>query len=459
MVSSYSPGALSSASLSPEKLAIIEDVVSKACKNGADAADALLYESTSLSAAYRLGKLEDIERSESQDLGLRVLVGRKQTCVSSSDISEKALGPLVERAVAMARLAPEDPYCGLAPKDRLAKSVIDLDLHDPTEPSSEQLSTRAAEAEEAGLAVANITNSNGAGAGWGRTAVALCTSDGFLGSYGATSHSLSCSLLAGEGMGMESDYDFATARHLADLPLASDIGKKAAEKAVRKLSPQRVETQSVPVVYDPRVANRLVGHFAGAISGSSVTRGTSFLKEKMGHPVFASGVTVIDEPHRKRGLGSKPFDGEGIANKTHTLIDDGCLTTWILNSATAKQLGLETTGHASRGTGGPPGSSTSNLYMAAGSLSRTELMSDIKSGFYVTDLIGSGVNGVTGDYSLGAGGFWIEDGEISFPVNEVTIAGNLKEMFREITPANDLVFRYGTNAPTLRVEGMTVAGQ
>jgi len=436
---------------------IVERLIGKAIKAGADAADALIVEGLSMGASYRLGKLEDVDRSEGQDLGLRVFMGKRQAIASSNDFSDAALDELADRVVAMAKLAPEDPHCGLAPKDRLAADWPDLDLFDPAEPSSQDLADRAAAAEEAGLAVKGITNSEGAGASWGRGSVVLATSEGFVGGYVSSSQSVSCSLIAGEGLGMETDYDFASARHLSDLEGAADVGRRAGERTVARLGPKKVGTQKVPVFYDPRVARSLIGHFAGAITGPSVARGTSFLKNKMGEAVFGEHITIIDDPHRKRGLASKPFDGEGVANKMWTLIEGGVLTTWLLHAASAHQLGLETTGHAARGTGGPPGVSSTNLYMAAGEQSPAELMSDVKAGLYITDLIGQGVNGVTGDYSRGAVGFWIENGVLTHPVNELTVAGNLKDMFLHLTPANDLEFRYGTNAPTIRIDGMTVA--
>lgn len=437
---------------------IVQALVAEAIKAGADAADALVAEGISHAAAWRLGKIEDIERSEGQDLGLRVMIGQRQAVVSSSDLSKEGLQPLAERAVAMAKLAPEDPYCGLAPEDRLAKSFPDLDLIDPVEPGSDRLIELARTAEEAALAIKGVTNSSGAGASWGRSGIVLATSAGFVGSYGATSQGVSVSVVAGDGEAMESDYDFTQARHAEDLEAAETIGKSAGERVIKKLGARKVESQSVPVVYDPRISSGLIGHLAGAISGSSIARGSSFLKDRMGEQIFKSGIRIVDDPHRKRGHGSKPFDGEGIANGQVNLVEDGCLTTWLLDTATARQLGLEPTGHASRGIGGPPSPGTSNLYMEPGALSPAELMADIKSGFYVTGLIGSGVSGITGDYSRGASGFWIEDGQITFPVNEITIAGNLKTMFPEMTPANDLEFKGRVNAPTIRIDGMMIAG-
>ncbi|MEQ8949202.1 metallopeptidase TldD-related protein, partial [Parvibaculum sp.] len=335
----------------------------------------------------------------------------------------------------------------------------DLDIEDKSPvPSAEQLAAVAAEAEEAALAVPGVTNSSGAGASFGRSGVALVTSAGFAGSYAGTSSSFSCSVLAGEGTAMERDYEFSSARHANDLKSAAEIGRMAGEKAVRRLHPRKAGSQSVPIVYDPRVSGGLVDHFASAISGAAIARGTSFLKKSMGQRVFANGISIVDDPHMKRGLRSKPFDGEGVKNRRTQLIEDGTLTTWLLDTATARQLGLETTGHAARGTGGPPSPSTTNLYMEAGCLSVKELIADIKQGLYITELIGMGINGVTGDYSRGASGFWIENGEIVYPVSEITVAGNLRDMFLEMTPADDLAFHYGTNAPTIRVEGMTVAG-
>jgi PmbA protein len=308
------------------------------------------------------------------------------------------------------------------------------------------------------MAVAGVTNSEGGGASFSRSAVALATSTGFYGRYAATNHSLGVAVLAGEGTGMERDYDHASARHAGDLRKPAEIGRTAGEKAVKRLNPRSMKSQSVPVVFHPDEAAGLLGHFAGAISGSAIARGVSFLKDRMGEQVFAHRIQVIDDPHRVRGLRSKPFDGEGVANARRALIEDGKLTSWMLDCASAKQLGLATTGHASRGTGGPPSPSSTNLYLQAGTVPVKALIADIKQGFYVTELMGMGVNGVTGDYSRGASGFWIENGEIAFPVSEVTIAGNLKDMFARLTPADDLEFRHGVNAPTVRIEGMTLAG-
>ena len=438
--------------------AILGSLLEAARKTGADAADALFVEGVSSSVSYRLGKLEDVERSESYDLGLRVFVGQRVAFVSSTDFSADALSVLPGRAVAMARLAPEDKYAGLAPKERLATSLPELDLEDAAEPSAELLIERAREVEGAALAVMGVTNSEGGGASFSRNAVALATSSGFYGRYAGTSHGIGVAVLAGSGTGMERDYDHASARHAGDLRSPQEIGRSAGEKAVKRLNPRSMKSQSVPVVFHPDEAAGLLGHLAGAISGSAIARGVSFLKDRLGTDVFASGINVIDDPHRVRGLRSKPFDGEGVANSRRALIENGKLTSWLLDCASARQLGLATTGHAARGTGGPPSPSSTNLYLEAGKLSVKELIADIRQGFYVTELMGMGVNGVTGDYSRGAAGFWIENGEIAFPVSEVTIAGNLKDMFGRLVPANDLEFRHGVNAPTVRIEGMTLAG-
>lgn len=436
----------------------LERLIDASKRAGADAADALLVESVSSGVSYRLGKLEDVERAESHDLGLRVFIGNKVAFVSSTDFAPDSLSQLPERAVAMARLAPDDKYAGLAPRERLAKNFPSLELEDPHEPSADALVALARDVEGSAMSVAGVTNSEGGGASFSRSAVSLATSEGFLGGYAGTSFGIGVAVLAGEGTAMERDYDQASARHAKDLQAAETVGRSAGERAVRRLNPRKVMSQAVPIVYDPRVSAGLVGHLAGAISGAAIARGVSFLKEMMGKAVFSSGVNIVDDPHRVRGLRSKPFDGEGVANHAWTIIENGVLKTWLLDCASANQLSLVTTGHAARGTGGPPSPSPTNLYMTAGTITPSDLMSDIKQGFYVTELIGMGVNGVTGDYSRGAAGFWIENGRIAFPVSEVTIAGNLKDMYQHLTPANDLEFRYGTNAPTVRVEGMTIAG-
>ncbi|MDA0261866.1 MAG: metallopeptidase TldD-related protein, partial [Proteobacteria bacterium] len=385
-------------------------------------------------------------------------IGKQQGFVSSSYTSSRALNELVDRAVAMAKAVTDDPYCGLADPELLAKDFPDLDLFDPDEPSTEALVMRAAATEDAARSVAGITNSEGASASWGRSAIALCTSQGFHGAYSASRHSVAAAVIAGEGTGMERDWEYSSARYAADLDRPDDVGRMAGERTVRRLNPRKVASSQVPIVFEPRVASSLVRHLAGAITGTAVARGTSFLKDQMGQAVFGKGVDIIDDPHRPRGLASKPFDAEGVANRRYTLIDDGVLTTWLLDSSSARQLGLTSTGHAGRGTASPPSPGTTNLFLAAGDQTPADLMGDIADGLYVTELIGFGVNAVTGDYSRGAAGFWVENGELTYPVSELTIAGNLKEMFKALTPANDLEFGRGVDAPTIRIDGMTVAG-
>jgi len=444
---------------SANALDFLSDLIARARRAGADAADAVFVQGTSISHARRLGKLEKLERAEGQDLGLRVFVGKQQAIVSSSDRSAATIAELVQRAVDMARAAPEDPYCGIADAAELARTLPDLDLDDPVEPSTDALVERARVAEETALAVKGITNSEGAEANWGRSIVALAASNGFAASYGRSSHTVSVAVIAGEGTGMERDYDYASTLHAADLEAPEAIGRRAAERALRRLNPRKVATTKVPIVLDPRVSGGMLRHLAGAINGVSIARGTSFLKSKLGQPVFPASVTVIDDPFRRRGLASKPVDGEGVAPMRRAIVDKGVLTTWLLDLRSARQLGLKSTGHAARGTSSPPSPSATNLYLEPGTIAPETLIGAIKDGLYVTEFIGMGVNGVTGDYSRGASGFWIENGALAYPVSEITVAGNLVEMFKNITAASDLVFRYGVDAPTLRVDGMTVAGR
>ncbi len=440
-------------------LDLLDSLLKKAKAAGADAADAVYIESVSLAVAQRLGMAEKLERSESMDVGLRVFSGKSQAIVSSSDTAPDSLDELVERAVAMSKSVPEDPYCGIADPDQLATEIVEIDAFDPTQPDAETLIDWANRAEAAARAVDGVTNSEGAEAGWGRADVAVAASNGFAQSYSGSHFSLSAAVLAGTGTAMERDYDYSGSVYAEDLRSPEEIGRVAGEKAVKRLNPKKAKSEQVPVVYDTRVARGMLSHLATAVNGSSIARNTSFLKDNMGKQVVSDGITIVDDPHRPRGLRSKPFDGEGVANQKRNLIEDGKLTTWFLDLRSSRQLNLETTGHASRGTGSPPGPSATNLYLEAGKTNVAGLISDIKSGFYVTELIGFGVNGLTGDYSRGAAGYWIENGEIAYPVSEVTIAGNLKEMFLNLTPANDLVFRYGVDSPTIRVDGMTVAGK
>jgi PmbA protein len=438
---------------------IADRLVREARRAGADAADAVAVRSVSLSVEVRDGAVEESERAEGDDLGLRVLIGRKQAIASTNDLSPAATAALVERAVAMARVAPEDKFAGLADPALLAHDFPDLDLLDPDLPTVAALEAQARAAEQAGLAVRGVSKSGGASAAAGIGGMVLVTSTGFHGAYLGSSHSVSMTAIAGEGTGMERDYDFSSAPHASDLEAPDKIGRTAGERAVERLNPRKVATRKVPVVFDPRVAGTLVSHLSGAANGAAVARKTSFLKDKMGARLFADGIRIVDDPFRKRGLRSRPFDGEGVKGETLALIEDGVLQTWLLDCASARELGLATNGRAARGVSSTPSPSSTNLHLAAGKQTPDELIADIKDGFYITDLIGSGVNGVTGDYSRGASGFWIENGKRTYAVSEVTIAGHLLEIFRSLTPANDLTFRYGINAPTVRIEGLTVAGQ
>jgi PmbA protein len=435
------------------------DVVARATRAGADAADSVVVSSGSTEVSVRLGKVEDIQRSESGDLGLRVFVGSRSASASTSDLSRGAIDALVERTVAMARLAPEDPFAALAPADRLAHGPFDdFDGDDGIDVEPEALRLRALEAEDAARAVDGVTNSEGGGASHGTGMTAIATSTGFGGARGGSSHAVSASVLAGEGARMQRDYFSHSTRHLSDLDAASAIGTEAGRRAVARLDPERLKSGPMTVVFARRVAGSLLGHFAGAINGAAIARKTSFLIEELGKAVFAAGISIIDDPWRARGMRSRAFDGEGIATKPTTLIDNGVLTQWIADVAAAKQLGIDPTGHAWRGVSGAPGAGLSNVHLAAGTQSPETLMADIVDGFYVTELIGMGVNGLTGDYSRGASGFRIVNGEIAGPVAEVTIASNLKDMFAALIPADDLEFRYATNAPTVRIDGMTLAG-
>jgi PmbA protein len=440
------------------QLTLLSDILDAAKKAGADAADAVVYNAASLSVACRMGELEKLERAESNDLGLRVFVGRRQAMVSSTDFEPSTLKEVVERAVAMATAAPEDPYCGLADPGQIVTDPPSIDICDNSEPANEALIDAARAAEDAARAVPGITNTEGAETGWSRAEIAIAATNGFARTYSTSSHSLAASVIAGEGTAMERDYDYTSAVYYDDLEKPVDIGRSAGERAVKRLNARKVKTQQVPVIYDPRISGGLVRHYAGGINGSSIARGTSFLKDSMGKKIFADGINIIDDPHRPRGFRSKPFDAEGLPNTKKALAENGVLTTWVLDLAAARQLGLESTGNASRGTSSPPSPAVTNLYMEPGIQSPAELMADIENGFYITELIGMGINMITGDYSRGATGFWIENGEITYPVSEMTIAGSLKDMFANLVPADDLVFRYGTDAPTIRIDGMTVAG-
>ncbi len=441
------------------RLDLLAAVLARAKTLGADAADAVVVDSTAISVAHRLGKPEGIERAESADLGLRVFLGKRQAVASTTDLRPEGIDGLAEQALAMVRAAPDDKWCGLADPALLARDIPDLDIADAAEPAPERLQEMAAAAEDAARAHSGITNSEGGEAGWSRRHVALANSDGFTGAYAATHAGISVSVLAGSGTGMERDYDYESKTHLADLGDPAALGRSAAERTLRRLNPRKAATARVPVVFENRLAGRLLRALAGAIAGPTIARGTSFLKSAMGKEIFPSAITIVDDPHRRRGLHSKPFDGEGVANRRTVLVENGVLKTWLLDSTSARQLGLATTGHAARGTSSPPSPAPTNLYMEPGAVTFAELIADIKAGLLVTELMGMGVNAVTGDYSQGAAGFWIENGALAYPVSEITIAANLKDMFRNLAAASDLVFRSGTDAPSLRIEGMTVAGK
>lgn len=437
-------------------------LVAAATRAGADAAEAMLFEGRSVSVQRRLGALEQVERAESRDLGLRVFVGRRQAVVATTDDAPAGFARLAERAVAMARAVPEDPHAGLAEAPDgaadLATRLAALDLVAPGEPGVAALAARAAAAEEAALAVPGVTNSEGASADWGLATVTIVASNGFAGAYARTSHGVSATAVAGTGTAMERDYDYATAVHPEDLEDPAAIGRQAGERAVARLGPRRPRSATMPVVFHPRVAASLLSHLAAAINGAAVARGTTFLKDALGTRVFAPGIAIHDDPTRRRGLRSRPFDAEGIAGRARAVVEDGVLATWILDCRSARMLGLATTGHAARGVSSVPAPTTTNLWLAPGAASPEALTADIAEGLYVTELIGMGINMVTGDYSRGAAGFMIRRGALAEPVSGITIAGNLKEMFARLLPADDLGFRRGTDAPTVRIDGLTVAG-
>jgi PmbA protein len=430
-------------------------LVDAARKSGADAADAVAVRGRSTGVSVRLGKVESTEASESDDISLRVFVGKRVASVSATASSDPA--ELAGRAVAMARVSPEDPFQGLADASRLVKKPRDLDLFDPTVISAEKLREDALAAEEAALAVQGVTNSGGSSASAGLGGLVLATSEGFLGQYVASRFSRSTSVIAGEGTGMERDYDFSSRQHFSDLDSPETIGRKAAERAVKRLNARKAKTGPVDVIYDPRVARGIAGHLGAAINGASVARKTSFLRDMMRKQVAHASITITDDPLRVRGQSSRPFDGEGVEGMPLDMVKDGVLRYWFLSTSAARELGLETNGRGSR-AGSSVSPSSSNLAIEPGGKSPEELIKALKTGFYVTEVFGQGVNMVTGEYSRGASGFWIENGELAYPVSEVTIASNLKDIFLRMIPANDLDRNFGTAAPTLLIEGMTLAG-
>ena len=438
---------------------ILSALLGDAAAFGADAADAVVIEAVSSSVSCRMGALEDVERSEGADLGLRVIVGKRQATVSTTDMSRASLKELAERCAAMAKAAPEDPYCGLAPADRLAKPPFrDLDLGDFAEPSSRDLEARARACEAAALAVEGVTNSSGAGASYSEGRKWFATSHGFFGGGAGANHATSVSVLAEDENGMERDYDYDSKTHLEDLTPAEEIGRSAGLRTVNRLSPRKIKSRTAPVIFDRRLSSSLIGHLAGAVNGGAIARGVSFVKDKMGETLFAKGVSIIDDPHIERGAGSCAFDGEGVANARIDLVKDGVLTGWMMNASQAKQLGLDTNGRASRGVGSGPGAGSTNLYMQAGEHSPDALMAQAGEGLLLTDMFGPQVNPNTGDYSVGCSGFWFENGAVAYPVSEITIAGALLDMYAGLVPGDDLEFRGATNAPSLLIPAMTIAG-
>ena len=439
---------------------ILPELVAAALKAGADAAEAVSAERASLSVGVRNGTLEDVEREESRDLGLRVFIGTRQATVSASDLSDATRTRLVERAVAMARLAPEDPYAGFAPQDRLARGPFpDLDLHDPSERSAADLEAVATEAEAAALAVRGVAKSEGGHAAASSSRWRLVTSHGFDGSYHGSAFSLGAGVIAEKDGAMERGGEHRAVRHLSDLPSAASIGAEAGHRAVARTGPRKIASTTAPVIFENRVAGQVLSPLLGAISGPSVARGTSFLKDRMGERVLPAGASLIDDPSRPRGLGSTPFDDEGVAVSRQSIVDDGVLMTWLLNSASARQLGLASTGHASRGLAGPPGVSTHNLHLEPGDDDLAGLMGSAGAGLLVTSMFGPSLNANTGDWSAGVSGFWFEDGQIAYPVSEVTVAGKLLDLYARMQRGSDLEFRSSFNSPSLLFDAVAIAGK
>lgn len=439
---------------------ILPELVAAALRAGADAAEAVSAERASLSIGVRNGALEEVEREESRDLGLRVFVGQRQATVSASDLSEATRARLIERAVAMARLAPEDPYAALAPQDRLARGPFaDLDLYDPTERSAAELEAAAAETEAAALAVPGVAKSEGGHASASSSRWRLVTSHGFDGAYHGSAFSLGVGVIAEKDGAMERGGEHRAVRHLSDLPGAEAIGAEAGRRAVARTGPRKIASTTAPVIFENRVAGQVLSPLLGAVSGPSVARGTSFLKDRLGQRVLPAGANLIDDPFRPRGLGSTPFDDEGVAVTRQSIIDDGVLTTWLLNSAAARQLGMASTGHASRGLAGPPGVSTHNLHLEPGEADLAGLMGGAGTGLLVTSMFGPSLNANTGDWSAGVSGFWFENGEIAWPVSEVTVAGKLLDLYARMQRGSDLEFRSSFNSPSLLFDGVAIAGK
>jgi PmbA protein len=445
--------------MNAELLKLAEDTLALALKAGATAGEAMVVERRDSSISMREGVVEELEQAEAREVGLRVFAGQSSATIAGSVLTKEAREKLAERAVAMAKLAPPDPFAGLAAPEQLTKADLELDLASNTFPSAAELKKLVEDTEKLALAVKGISKSGGAGASSSESQVALAMSNGFSKSYRRTGFGLSIGLIAGEGTNMVRDYYGTSAIHYADLESPEKVASTAAERTVKRINPQKLASQAVPVIFDRRVAASLLGHFAGAINGSAIARGVSFLKDKLGHQVFKSNITIVDDPHRIRGFASKSFDGEGLPTQRRNFIDKGTLTSWVLDLSSARQLGLASTGNAARGIASNPSPSTTNLHMVPGTQTQDELIKAMGKGVLITEFIGSSINGATGDYSRGASGFWVENGELQFPVSEITVAGNLIEMFLHLTPANDLEFRSTTNAPSCLVEGMTIAGR
>jgi PmbA protein len=435
-------------------------LLAAAKRAGADAADAIAVDGIATSIDIRAGKLEQAERSEGVELGLRVLIGQRQACVSVSDTSEASIRAVAERAVAMAREAPEDKYAGLADPSQLAKSwdMATLDLCDPSpEASAAALEDDARRAEAAAMGVAGITQVE-ASASQSRRQIHMAASNGFAGGYARSSRSLSAVAFTNSGTGMERDWAAEGRIYAADLPSAEEIGALAAARALDRVGARKPKTGSYPVLYDERISSGIIGHFLGAINGATIARGSGWLRDALGTRILPRGLSVIEDPHRRRIAGSRAFDGEGLPTARRAIVEDGVLMGWVLDLATGRKLGMPSTANAARGTSSPPSPGTSNIDLTQGVKTRAELLADMGTGLLVTSLIGSSINPTTGDYSRGASGFWVENGQITYAVNECTIAGNLRDMLLAMTPANDARMHMSTRVPSLLVEGLTLAG-
>ncbi len=425
---------------------------------GADACDTRMSQSQSLSVEVRDGELEGVEREESRGVALRALVGQRQASVSGSDVSPDALKAMAERVVAMAKAAPEDPYCGIPDADELASTPMDLGLDGDPCPTAEELEKRALAAEAAALEFENIKRNGQASASWGESQTHVAASNGFSASISGGVLSMSVLAIAERDGAMERDHDSCMQRKAKDLRAPEDVGRVAAERAVARLGARKLESQKAPVIFDRRLSNRLLGAFVGAITGPSIARGVSFLKDKMGQQVFAKGVNIIDDPLRMGGFGSRWCDGEGRPVEKTWLIDDGVLNQWLLSGSSARQLGLAPNGFSSMGFGDPPGVTTSNCDIQPGDKDLAGLMKEAGKGLHITDMFGPSINPNTGDYSVGVSGFWFEDGQPAYAVNEVTVAGDLPGMFARLVPGSDLEIRGSSNAPSLLIDGLSLAG-